>query len=354
MSLSLLASPWTTDRRSSAAFDIPPADKAAITKLISFPRRDFIDANISFPRKHHDKVRSSLLGPFEKEPSADLGALAKLPLELLGQILLHHVDIGSVIAFRKINRRARHVTDSLHEYKAVTIHGLDFLCALLRTGFASHDEKTLASVHTLLCEKSCSVCGHFAGFVSLLYWTRCCFTCLQFSPELRVLLISPAFYQPGRTPAQLEGLTYQLRSLPGRYTTSATGFWGPIRHYLSAYHLVDNTLEARTLGRPLPEAKSMCQHMAACALPFLEKQSGEIEAGVACAGCQLALSKDLQSDNFTQRAHDVAERMYTKDGLLEHFRWCRWAQVLWKSSGGGQFTPPEMPLVAKMEKLYAQ
>jgi hypothetical protein len=348
MSLSLISSPWSTDRRSRTAFDVPSADAAAIVKVVSFPRGDLAQAVISFPRKHHDVVRPSLKNPFPTEPIADLGVLTALPLELLGQILLHHLDLRSVITFRNLNHRARHVTDSLHEYQALTTHGLDFICALLRTGLASHRKVTLATIHALLCSKSCSICGHFGSFVSLACWARCCFTCLQFAPELFVQTLADETSERKLKPRQIDRLII-MRTLPGKYST-----WGT--YQTGGIHLVARLRpKSRAAHHPWHDPLSFgpnYQYVVACALPYLDNKTGDVEAGVACAGCQLALSKDLEAGTFSQRSNDVAERTYTKEGFLEHFRWCRYGQDLWNSSGGGQFQPPEMPLVAKMCVLY--
>ncbi len=75
--------------------------------------------------------------------------------------------------------------------------------------------------------------------------------------------------------------------------------------------------------------------MGSCALPYYDRRTGRVEHGMSCAGCQLALEKDIIGSRGEKWALEARDKVYAQDGFLEHFRWCEQAQLLWKSSGEG-------------------
>lgn len=87
--------------------------------------------------------------------------------------------------------------------------------------------------------------------------------------------------------------------------------------------------------------------MGACALPYYDKHTGRVEHGMSCAGCQLALEKDIIGSRGEKWAFEARDLVYAQDGFLEHFRWCEQAQLLWKSSNEGNSRPTELPEVAR-------
>lgn len=64
-----------------------------------------------------------------------LGSLDRLPLELLHDTLFR-LDLHSLFKFRQTNLRSRQMADSLNQYQMVITHGVNILCALLRTRLA--------------------------------------------------------------------------------------------------------------------------------------------------------------------------------------------------------------------------
>ena len=58
-------------------------------------------------------------------------------------------------------------------------------------------------------------------------------------------------------------------------------------------------------------------YMGSCALPYYDKLTGDVEHGISCAGCK-------------------RDKVYSREGLLEHFKWCKQAQLLWNSTHGGK------------------
>jgi hypothetical protein len=85
--------------------------------------------------------------------------------------------------------------------------------------------------------------------------------------------------------------------------------------------------------------------MGSCALPYYDRRTGRVEHGISCAGCQLALEKDIIGSE--KWAFEARDKVYAQDSFLEHFRWCEQAQILWRSSDEGQSQPTELPEVAR-------
>ncbi|KAH9905491.1 hypothetical protein F4778DRAFT_710223 [Xylariomycetidae sp. FL2044] len=92
--------------------------------------------------------------------------------------------------------------------------------------------------------------------------------------------------------------------------------------------------------------------MVSCALPYCDKPTNKVEDGVSCAGCQLALHKTLLGNLFRQCMVDARDQLYSQEGFLEHFRWCVQAQLLWETSGEGQYQPAELPEAAQRRGYF--
>lgn len=62
--------------------------------------------------------------------------------------------------------------------------------------------------------------------------------------------------------------------------------------------------------------------MGACALPYYDKQTGEVDHGMSCAGCQLALEKSIIATRAEESVFEARDKIYARDGFLGHFKWC--------------------------------
>ena len=87
--------------------------------------------------------------------------------------------------------------------------------------------------------------------------------------------------------------------------------------------------------------------MGSCALRYYDRQANKVERGMSCAGCQLALEKYIIGSRGVKWTCEARDKVYAKDGYLDHFRWCEQAQLLWKSSGEGSHQPSELPVGAQ-------
>lgn len=112
---------------------------------------------------------------YTSHPSADLGSLDSLPIELL-QIILPLLDLRTLIEFRRVNQRSLQLVAALPQYKVINSHALNgALRGALRIGMGQWI--TCNDLFTALCTAECKECGDYAGYLFLLTCTRVCFLC---------------------------------------------------------------------------------------------------------------------------------------------------------------------------------
>ncbi|KAK4131537.1 hypothetical protein BT67DRAFT_152110 [Trichocladium antarcticum] len=315
----------------------------AIVRAAAYHRKDFCHSVIWFSSREHVGIRSSIATPFPRTPDTGLGPLGRLPLELLHDVLLR-LDIRSLFSFRQANLNSRQTVDSLHQYQMVVAHGLNLLCALLRTRLAIGI--SLLDFYHALCTKACALCGEFGGFVSLLTWNRCCFACLQGASETQVQTLAGIRKQFRLTKAESGQLKW-FKTLPGIYSMEESVYKSRIA--------VVSTQQAKLVSGQQPHAAAAqaqpassgrnpkFNFMGSCALPYYDRRTGRVEYGMSCAGCQLALEKYIIGARGEKWAFEARDKVYAQDSFLEHFRWCEQAQILWRSSGEGKNQPTELP-----------
>ncbi|KAF1842493.1 uncharacterized protein K460DRAFT_380330 [Cucurbitaria berberidis CBS 394.84] len=298
--------------RSTTEYCFGEEQTDSIVRTAAYHRKDYCLSVIWFSPREHVDIRLSIATPFRWTSPMGLGSLDRLPLELLHDTLFR-LDMHSLFKFRQANLRSRQTVDSLKQYQMVVSHGLNLLCALLRTRLAVGI--SLLDFYNALCTKACTLCGEFGGFISLLTWKRCCFKCLQEAPEFQVQTLNTARKQ---------------------------------------FHLTKAMLICERQPRPLAQARPASSErnqkfnfMGSCALPYYDKLTGKVEHGLSCAGCQLGLEKDIIGTRGEKWAFEARDKVYARDGFLQHFRWCEQAQLLWRSSGEGNNRPTELPEAAR-------
>jgi hypothetical protein len=170
--------------RSASEYQFAEEESDAIIQTTAYHMKDYGMSVIWYPRREHDDIQSSIATtPFERTSIVGLGSLDQLPPELLLETL-YCLEMQSLFMFRQINIRARQMVDSLKQYRRIVSHGLNLFRALLQTQLAI--QIPLLDLSGALCTKACSICGEFAGFISILAWKRCCFKCLELSAETQV------------------------------------------------------------------------------------------------------------------------------------------------------------------------
>ncbi|PYI11279.1 hypothetical protein BO78DRAFT_130800 [Aspergillus sclerotiicarbonarius CBS 121057] len=332
--------------RSTTEYRFNEEQTDAIVRTTAYHRRDYCLSVIWYSAREHIDIRSSIATPFQRTAIVGLGNLDRLPLELLFDIL-YRLDMHSLFKFRQINLRSRQMVDSLKQYQRVVAHGLNLFCALLRTRLSI--DVSLLDFYNALCTKTCSLCGEFGGFIFLPTWKRCCIKCLQEAPETQVRTLASVRKQLHMTKVEIKQLR-SFKSLPGIYSMNESAQ----KSRITIVSLHQATLackrEPNVLAQAQPASLDRNQKynfMGACALPHYDQNTGRVECGISCAGCQLAIEKDIIGTRGTKWGYEARDKVYARDGFLDHFRWCEQAQLLWRSSGEGKNRPPGLPVSAR-------
>lgn len=324
------------------AITICPDQEDALLRVATYHRRDFDLVVIRSPLREHAPVLPFIAQPFPTAPTSNPGTLGRLPAELMTAICLF-LDIQSCFQFRQVSRWARILVSGLPEYRHVAHHALEALRAVLRTGLAPHFN--FGALYRLLCSTECQQCGSFGGFLFLPTAARCCFQCLEHSPQLGLSSLSHVAGASGISPARLCRLVPVLRTI--------SGFYG-MQERQKRLHLVPNIVTREALkGLGIAPGKLRAavpqsvhpaidvvqRFMAATVFPSLDRASGQVEHGISCKGCQVA----VEGDNPEEEAYDRRDLAYSRRGFLGHFQSCAEAQRLWMDSCAGTraFDEPE-------------
>ncbi|KAK2005360.1 hypothetical protein LZ32DRAFT_612164 [Colletotrichum eremochloae] len=341
-----MAAPMPRGYRSSTEYHPREDQGDAIVRAAAYHRKDYCQSVIWFSPRTHAGIRSSIATPFQRVSNTGLGSLDRLPLELFHDVLLY-LDMHSLFNFRQTNVRSRQAVDSLKQYEMVATHGLNLLCALLRTQIAT--DISLFEFYDALCTKSCTLCGKFGGFIFLLTLSRCCFACLQGAQQTQVRTLAAVRKQLNLTKAELNQLR-SFKTLPGVYSMKES----EQKSRITVVSLHDAILVSGQQPHALAQAYSAnleryqkYNFMGSCALPYYDRRTDRVEHGMSCAGCQLALEKDIIGSKGEKWAFEARDMVYAQDAFLEHFRWCEQAQLLWKLSDEGNKEPTELPEAAR-------
>lgn len=85
---------------------------------------------------------------------------------------------------------------------------------------------------------------------------------------------------------------------------------------------------------PANRTHAVLRYMAGTTLPYVNIESGEVQRGLCCSGCQIL----IEAGTTPNPTEDLArrDRVYSKTGFLDHFPHCPEAQKLWKRSKEGK------------------
>ncbi|CCF37277.1 F-box domain-containing protein [Colletotrichum higginsianum] len=321
-------------------------EAASILRVTSYHRKDFDLAVIHLNPHKFGYIRSSLFKSFASSLDANLGRLESFPLEILTSVCLF-LDISTAFHFSHVNRRAREIVATIREYRQLSEHAIDCVCALLRTGVASR--VSITSLYSALSTKNCHLCGSFSGFLFLSTATRCCFSCIETAPSLRATSLAKLSKASGVPVRQLKKSIPTLHTLSGVYTMEEVTrtrrtFIVAESHCLDA--LKRNEIKESQLTFDLWSQSPILRFMASSSLPFLDPITEEIQTGVSCRGCQLVLEAAPSEARFDRR-----ERVYSREEFLDHFHQCEEARNLWVLSQGGT-VPIEEPFMAQQGGFF--
>lgn len=103
-----------------------------------------------------------------------LGALERLPLELVHRVLVR-LDVRSLTVFRRVNKSARLVTNSIPQLKRILVHAPALIRGCLNIGSAQF--VSCQDLYATLSTAECDSCGDFGGYLYLVTCRRVCFLC---------------------------------------------------------------------------------------------------------------------------------------------------------------------------------
>lgn len=168
-------------------------------------------------------------------PTKNAGVLDTLPLEMLRSIL-HSFDLRSLVDFRRVNRRAAYLVDSLFHYQVIKRHAPNALRGILR--IETSWWITCLTLYEKLCTKGCEVCGDFGGYLYLLTCKRVCFRC--FTQDDSYLPLSPglACRKFGLNSQTVKTLPH-MKVVPGKYTPPSHNFNCSTRIWPPGPQLID-------------------------------------------------------------------------------------------------------------------
>ncbi|GAB0132884.1 hypothetical protein EsDP_00001305 [Epichloe bromicola] len=152
-------------------------------------------------------------GRHHGQPKHQVGRLDLLPAELIAEVLLA-LDIPSLTTFRRINRRAMSLVDSLRQYFVIFQHCPNILRAIVSIDAKHFDCATLFKT---LLTTNCATCDRFGCYLYLITCKRVCYFC--FTTNILYFPVSPklATKHTGLSRRELKPLPH-ICSLPGRFT----------------------------------------------------------------------------------------------------------------------------------------
>ncbi|KAJ3549470.1 hypothetical protein NM208_g488 [Fusarium decemcellulare] len=322
----------------------PKNEDNEILRVCSYYRPEFDTCLVRSRPQKLNAPAPYLQTAFDGPSSSNPDILGRLSPELTTSILLQ-LDIKSYLAFRQVNRRARRVATKLHEYELIAKHGLEGLKGLLRMELV--DELTIRDLYEPLVNCKCAVCGDFGGCLFLLTCTRCCFSCINSSPELRVrpeLSDSPEHtsYDQETWKGTVDSVRRELDSAEGTmHVNKNLEPFTSVRtiQVVSMYLML---LEMRHQGhsvlnfedRLVREVDSQATRFAsATAYPWYDLETGRAERGVSCRGCKVRF--EFLGAGNPQVVKDL-DRVYSSGDFLRHFQSCTYAQNYWRDVKDGK------------------
>lgn len=275
--------------------------------------------------------------------NSKLGLLSRLPLELLHAIF-QHLDLPSIDSLLSISSETSRILQSQPHYAKLAQHAPHLLRTFAQVHSARH--LTLKYIATsLLTSKSCSNCGAFAGFYSLLTDRRVCRTCICEEDEFEAWEWSKCSRHFELDPESI-GEFKHVRPVRGRYfdvpghVDLLSEVYSPIEYVpREGEYLVPAVkvrmkagdlhgqyreelmfqqwlaLHPRGAYRPADAAGSS-RFACVVRIPWF-RADGEVEWGVNCILCTRAVKIGMA---VYGRMEVGCLTMYTKDEFGEHFR----------------------------------
>ncbi|KAG5768256.1 hypothetical protein H9Q72_004160 [Fusarium xylarioides] len=251
-------------------------------------------------------------------PRYSAGQLDQLPAELLIQVLLY-IDIPSLTRFRRVNRRAMELIDSIPQYDAIIKHCPNVIRAILSIQADAFDCDVL---YTTLSTTRCSTCERFGDHLYLIDCRRVCYFCFTRRLEYFPLTIGRAssFFTHGTQQRSAITSRQRLRaanppnilSLPGRYCTSWNSEGGSsVRKRLQLFDRQAVTQDLTGSGLPKLDktTREPQRFMAIITAPFLFDSGRQADWGCFCLGCKDETEEKTKHFRIKYTREEVSEHI---------------------------------------------
>ncbi|KAK2814176.1 hypothetical protein FQN50_000580 [Emmonsiellopsis sp. PD_5] len=281
----------------------------------------------------HAQIKTSIGRPFPRTPSASLGNLDILPLEIVHEICLL-LDIRSIIRFRHVNLRASVVVSASKEYRAITSLALDALRAMFVTDHwpSLASNKTLRDLFGILTSQHCSLCRRFGGNLVLPSFARFCTLCwwtIEETYSYATYVDEDGCVELG---TKVHALLFRVRGLIGDDSVDIrpTG----VRFSSSSERKLSKLLSLAD-GETLREFVNEPDCIAIAPLPYLDITTGRAERGMSCKGCKIARFASKHSA-FKDSLTEIEK--YSRATYPDHYRTCSLAETIWEMTKGGRIS----------------
>ncbi|KAI0433108.1 hypothetical protein F5Y09DRAFT_329277 [Xylaria sp. FL1042] len=241
------------------------------------------------------------------ESRHSVGQLDVLPLEIITEILLA-LDLPTLTTFRRVNRRAMSLVNSLYQYSMVVKQCPNVLRAILSLNADSFDCRTL---YETLSEEKCETCNQFGSYLYLITCKRVCYICFTSEVDYRPYSAASAAKTTGISRKALPKRLPCVYSLPGIYTPSAK--FKKRRSLLFDRRAVrdkakpDDPWAHHIGGVKLPLEDYPALYVSIISAPYLSSSGQSADWGVYCDACRRSGQPETHFRN-----------KYTKDGFLDH------------------------------------
>lgn len=235
------------------------------------------------------------------QPMQALGHLDLLPLETLTDVLLR-LDLLSLTIFRRVNKHAMQVIDSIPQYQRIYQHCPHILRDIISTE-AGHF--SLGTLYEAFCNPYCTLCGDFGGYLYLITCLRVCYICFTENKLFLPVSGKQACTITRYSRKNLQQLPH-IRSLRGRYADSGQlcrsrlQLWDRKAVFLAQ----TNTPGHEKSDRRCNDSR---RFMAVTYAPYFEQPFKIASLGLYCLGCSESHEKET-----------YFRKQYTRQGFVNH------------------------------------
>lgn len=249
-------------------------------------------------------------GRHHGQPKYRAGKLELLAPELVFEVLLY-LDVPSLTTFRRVNRRAAQLVDSLHQYQMIYTHCPDILRAIISINARHYD---LWHLFKTLSKTRCSTCPRFGGYLYLITCQRVCCSCFNSDLTYNPMASTAAAKLTHLRKEKLKSLIPCVLSLPGTYTPWERQSKKRIMLF-DRQVVYDNDLDGYLSMRTMahfdePNTRDAQLYMSTISAPYFTSSAPPVDWGFHCNNC---------IDSGDEVSKEMSFRIkYTKDELKRH------------------------------------